>query len=150
MIKLQKQKYMHIPDEGQFGDCHRTAIAMVLGLDRDQVPHFLHDNCGNAEFRARVRDYLSTQGVAEVGVPIGGEGISPEHVMDCIACWSPDTPVILGGLSRTGINHSVVVFGGQMFDPSLTESGIVGPCNDGFYWCSMLVNLPSKARSAPP
>jgi hypothetical protein len=142
MVALQKQKYRHRPDDGEIGDCHRTAIAMMMGLSRDDVPHFLHDNCNSKIFRQRVDDYLSAHGRCEVGFPLGGKDVTPEHVLECIAVWAPKTPVILGGTSRTGCNHSVVVFEGSILDPSLDNSGIVGPCDDGFYWCTLLPPLP--------
>jgi len=34
-IVPQKQANRHLPEEGLYGDCHRTAIAVLLGLDRD-------------------------------------------------------------------------------------------------------------------
>jgi len=39
-MRPQKQKFAHKPDEGVFGDCFRTALAAILDLDRDDVPHF--------------------------------------------------------------------------------------------------------------
>ena len=36
-----KQKYKHDPDNGIFGDCYRTCLAYILGLDRDDVPHYV-------------------------------------------------------------------------------------------------------------
>lgn len=39
-IKRQKQAFLHKPEEGVYGDCYRTCIACLLGIDRDAVPHF--------------------------------------------------------------------------------------------------------------
>jgi len=39
-MKLQKQAFRHDPSNGMYGDCHRTAIASILGVERDTVPNF--------------------------------------------------------------------------------------------------------------
>lgn len=146
MITLQKQQFLHKPDEGQYGDCHRTAIAMVLGLNRDEVPHFLHDG-QDCEFRSREDAFFRSKNLATIHVPIGGTDVTPEFVLECLSVWAHSAPCILAGMSRTGTNHSVVVYRGQMFDPSINDSGIIGPCDDGFYWLTSIVTLPS---AAPP
>jgi hypothetical protein len=141
VVVLQKQKFRHHPEQGQIGDCHRTAIAMILGKNRDDVPHFVHDNCNTQEFRKRELEYLQSCGLAAVSMPVNGDGISPETMLECLSVWAPLAPCILGGTSRTGCNHSVVVEHGKMFDPSLNDSGIVGPCGDGYYWVTTIVKL---------
>ena len=37
------QEFRHDPDNGVIGDCWRTCIASVLGLERSRVPHFMKD-----------------------------------------------------------------------------------------------------------
>ena len=45
------------------------------------------------------------------------------------------TYYILGGQSKTGVNHTVVCHSDKIvLDPSLNDSGIIGPCDDGYYW----------------
>ena len=36
---FQKQANRHDPENGIFGDCYRTCLAGLLGVDRDSVPH---------------------------------------------------------------------------------------------------------------
>jgi hypothetical protein len=38
------------------------------------------------------------------------------------------------------VNHTVVCRGGRIeWDPSMDDAGIVGPCDDGFYWVTWLI-----------
>ena len=39
-MRPQQQKFKHDPANGSYGDCFRTALACILDLDRDEVPHF--------------------------------------------------------------------------------------------------------------
>ena len=54
---------------------------------------------------------------------------------------NPDVPFLLGGFSKTGVNHTVVCqFGKIVCDPSLTDAGIVkGMQPDGVYWATYIV-----------
>jgi hypothetical protein len=46
----------------------------------------------------------------------------------------------LMGTSRTGCNHVVICKGGEIVhDPSITQSGIIGPANDGLWWAEWVV-----------
>lgn len=136
----QKQANRHRPAEGIFGDCHRTALAVILGLDRDDVPHFLHDDCGAAEFRLRVHSWLDSRGLSQVHILYPGS-LSVEDVVQTVNFINPERPAILGGLSRTGVNHSVVIQNGEIAcDPSQTDAGITGPTEpDGYFWVTYIV-----------
>lgn len=142
-IVPQKQANRHRPEEGIFGDCHRTCIAMLLGLDRDEVPHFLHDDCGAEEFKRRVGEWLGERGLCELFMVWDG-GSDIGDILRTVEHLNPGVPFILGGKSRTGVNHSVVCQGGEMVgDPSLTDAGIIGPTEpDGFFWVTFIVGFP--------
>lgn len=58
-IKVSEQLVPHDPDNGIYGDCYRATLATLLGVDTEQVPHFLHDNCDALTFNTRVNDYLA-------------------------------------------------------------------------------------------
>lgn len=138
MQKL-KQQFRHKPDEGIFGDCHRTAIAVILGVDPLELPHE-HRKMDGDEFSAMYDQWLSDHGVQRISVPFPGEGLTVDQALAVPMNWNASLPCIFGGTSRTGVNHSVVVLGGKIFcDPSLTDAGIVGPCDDGHYWVDWLV-----------
>lgn len=36
-IKKQKQAFKHDPANGIYGDCYRTGIACILGIDREDM-----------------------------------------------------------------------------------------------------------------
>ena len=140
-ITLQKQANRHDPENGIWGDCHRTAYAMLLGLPRDEVPHVFDKDASPEEGNAAMAAFLRSRGLAEVALPFTGN--SPQDIINVSKLrFPPGFPLILGGTSRLGFEHSVVLCDGETYDPSQVDSGIVGPCKDGFYWLSFVVPLP--------
>jgi len=139
----RKQLYRHKPEEGQIGDCHRTAIACLLDMEPEAVPHFgLSDFDGSGRITkhtqtAEADAWLAEQGFAQVHVIYGGE---LENVLASLGAMNPKAFYLLGGRSRTGVNHTVIGCGGRIaWDPSQTDSGIVGPCSDGYFWITFIV-----------
>lgn len=141
MLTLQKQRYQHNPEANIWGDCHRTAYAMLLGIPRDDVPHVFDYGRSLSEGHAMMKDFLKRRGLAEVCLPVTGN-CEPDRLIEQWDGYAPGVPFILGGMSRNGTNHSVAIHEGQMYDPSPMDSGIVGPCDDGYYWVTFLVPLP--------
>lgn len=150
-MRIQKQAFRHRPEEGLIGDCHRTCLAMMLDLDRDEVPNFaamgfdISDPDGNSKiFKDEVKGWLADRGLAQVDFVFQCE--LPD-LLNYMAQINPGVYYILGGESKTGVNHSVVCLDDQILaDPSLDDSGIVGPCQpDGFYWITVLIPLHQKA-----
>lgn len=138
-MKPQKQAFKHDPANGVFGDCHRTAIAMILNLDRDEVPHFMdgvemEDHEKVTAMRKAIDDFLAARGLAEAHCALDGS-LTLEKVLKVSTFWFKG-PVILGGTSTTGVNHSVVVFKGEIHNPNNAE--LVGPCDDGYWWFTAL------------
>lgn len=136
----QKQAFRHRPDEGQIGDCWRTTLACLLDLQRDDVPHLLHD-CweDHDEARRRTHEWLATQGLTLVEIPYNGD---LQLVLDLQGSMNPGIHYLLGGTSRNGVNHSVIACDDAIvWDPAIDDSGIVGPMSDGCYWLSWLVPL---------
>lgn len=135
-----KQANKHDPDNGVWGDCHRTAIAAMLDMPRDDVPHFMDG--GAPDGVGKAKEWLLTQGI----VPINMVFNSPlEEVLQTMGFLNPRVCYILGGQSKTGCNHSVVGRGGAIVcDPSQSDAGIIGPCDDGYYWVTFF----GSARAA--
>ena len=51
-----------------------------------------------------------------------------------------DSYQFLSGKSRTGTSHMVIVSNGEIIhDPSLDDSGIIGPADNVYYWLGFLV-----------
>lgn len=126
-----KQLNRHDPANGIYGDCHRAAIAAVLEMAPADVPHFMDGTPGKGdapEAHELVRAWLLERGI----YPINS---SLEDVLNTLGVVNPHTYCLLGGQSRTGCNHTVVVKGDEIVcDPSQTDAGIIGPCDDGYYW----------------
>lgn len=133
----QKQRFRHRPEQGEYGDCHRTALACLLDLDRDSVPNFGEHYDDTRAFLDAVDAFLSEHDLAGVDVVFN----SPlEAVLTHQSTVNPRAYYLLDGTSRTGVNHTVVGCGGEIvWDPSLDDAGIVGPCDDGYFWLTYLV-----------
>lgn len=128
-----KQRFRHDPAGGVFGDCHRAAIASVLDLPLDEVPHFAADNPDGASFERRAKDWLRSRGLVPINVAYSGDDMP--LMFRSVKSMNPGVYYLLGGRSRTGVNHTVVCLDDAIVhDPSPTEAGVVGPCDDGFYW----------------
>ena len=133
-----KQLFRHRPDDGSIGDCWRTTFACLLDLLPEEVPHFT-EHCWNdtPKANAAARAWLATRGLGFVELAYQS-GL--DSVLASVAACSPNTYYLLGGNSRTGVGHSVIALNDQIvWDPSLDDTGITGPMDDGYYWVTWLV-----------
>lgn len=151
-MKAQKQLNRHRPEEGIYGDCHRTAIAIILDMDAKDVPHFMDGTPGKGdaeEAHDRIEAWLNARGICTIHVLFPGDMRLNDLLYTVEACNPRSRPVfILGGTSRTGVNHSVVCCDGEIAcDPSQNDSGIIGPCDDGFYWVTFFGALQATNRT---
>lgn len=128
-MKFHKQLFRHRPDDDVIGDCHRTALACLLDREPADVPHFaqMHwPDVDSAGFDRSVRRWLALQGYKLVSVAYTVECL--EQLMYIMRLSAPGVFYLLGGTSRNGTNHTVIGCGGAIVhDPSLDDSGIVGP-----------------------
>lgn len=156
-MKFQKQKFRHDPASGLYGDCHRTAIACILDLDASDVPHFMHPDVSATGDAAHIaaEAWLNERGLTQINMLFDGK-CSVDDILSTVKNVNPHargTCFILGGQSRNGCNHSVVCCDGEIVcDPSIDNSGIIGPCDDGWYWLTFFggleaVHLPARAKA---
>ncbi len=137
----QKQKYRHKPEEGEIGDCFRTCIACVLDLNRDEVPHVFYDNWKDGEVvtveaHKQLNDYLAEYDLVFAETPLQA---TREQLNTYLAHYYKDMYVVVGCNSKNG-GHSVVMCNGDyMWDPSIDNSGCVGPMEDGYYWIGLIL-----------
>jgi hypothetical protein len=141
-VRPQRQAITHDEGRGQFGDCHRTCIAMILNMDRDNVPHFM-DGCSNdwprdhpaweAAERAEI-EWLAQHGLAPISIPYSGE-LPLADLLAQLERTSRGAPVVLGCTSSNGFDHSVVVHEGRIHNPNL--STVAGPMRDGMWWLTI-------------
>jgi hypothetical protein len=148
-VKPSKQTLRHQPELGIYGDCHRTAIACLLDLEPQDVPHFLHDDPGAEVFNRRVQEWLEARGWCEASISFVGEA-GLQSVLDYLKATAPGVYFLLGGQSRTGCNHTVIGCNGEIvWDPSITDAGIIGPCTtDGMFWITFLLPLSMRKVAA--
>ena len=126
------------------GDCLRTCIACILDCEQpSNVPHIrdLH------EFHSNIRHELNawlaklgyrmfeTQMMFETGSSTPQDVILHIRRMNRTVPKIPMPDYMLCGRSDRGIDHVVVVHddGHEIWDPHPSDSGLRGPCSDGFY-----------------
>lgn len=137
-----------------YGDCHRTCIAMILDLDRDEVPHFMSDcppglppdDPRSQAAEQAERDWLLARGLVPVYVPYTGD-LALTTLLDQLKIVARGTAVILGCTSGRGGNHSVVVYDGLVYNPN--EGIIVGPMQDGMWWVTIYAHATKPLPPAP-
>lgn len=139
-MQYHKQLFLHDPDNGVFGDCHRTALACLLDKQPKEVPHFLEGNPDGVEFIRREREYLETQGLSLFQVAYAD---TIENVLATVGQQNPGLRYILGGKSPRGTNHSVVCCGSEIIhDPHPDSGGLVAGIDpDGYCWVDVLIPL---------
>lgn len=145
MIK-NKQLFKHDPDNNIFGDCHRTAIACLLNKQPEEVPHITAKEWADSYlFNKHFDEYLETQGLFRIDSVYD---CSLEDVLDHMEILNPSAYFLLGGSSANRVNHTVICRGGEIvWDPSIDNSGIVGPCDDGYFWITHLAPLMMKEKA---
>jgi len=147
-LSRQKQAYRHDPKSGIQGDCYRTAIACVLGVERDSVPHS-HEEMTGPENEAFIDAWLRPRGFRRIYLPVLGDEF--KEVANAMYPRGGGLPVIITGQGPRNVNHVVVVYGVDDFwCPTLgavdAEVALIGPAlPDGYFWAEWIVRDPSHA-----
>lgn len=137
MIDRHQQLFRHDPENGVYGDCFRTVIACLLNRHPSEVPHFCNGP-DDGKTDDRVRDYLAPLGLKLVRICF--HGLSMDEIMAIGDSYSLGMHWLLTGTSRNGTNHVVICHGAKIIhDPSIDQSGIIGPASDGHWWIELLV-----------
>lgn len=133
-----KQLFRHNPAAGTWGDCYRTAVACLLDLAPAEVPHVYDQGASGEEGMAAMKAFLAARGLVPVTIIYDGAA-DLQQVLTAREHYDPGVSFLLTGQSRNGTDHVVVARGGKIiWDPSLDDSGIVGPCADGHWWVEYL------------
>jgi hypothetical protein len=147
-MKPVQQLFRHDPANGSIGDCHRCAIASILEVAAEEVPHFGATTWGDgAAFTMAFDEWLIGRGFKMVTVAYYDD----LPLDECLRLWSTganDVYYILGVQSRRGGNHSVVGLNGKVVhDPHPDGQGDVPYRSiDGVWQISVLVPLRFTAR----
>jgi hypothetical protein len=147
-LSRQKQAFFHDPASGIQGDCYRTAIACVLGVDRDSVPHS-HDEMTGPENEVFTDAWLRPQGLRRIYIPVLGDDF--KEVANAMYQRGGGLSVIITGRGPRDVNHVIVVHGVDDFwCPTLgqvdEQVALIGPAlPDGYFWAEWVVRDPSAA-----
>jgi hypothetical protein len=100
---------------GHDGNCQSACLAMMLGLEIDQVPNFTRMGLNGNELRDAMNDWLRPFGLWFITF-VKWQGLP----------WPPKHGYfIAGGVSPRGVRHAVIIKDGKLwFDPHPDESGI--------------------------
>ena len=145
-LRRNTQHYRHEPHNEIIGDCYRTAISCLLGLQTHEVPHFEQmryfgqtDNINRT-----VRQWLAGRGYNIVNFFV------PEfqgEFGDFNREWNPGTYFLLSGRSpRIDADHVVIAAQDRIvWDPAPRHfkgwGTLAGPCSNGFYQLEYIVPL---------
>ena len=132
------QTIRHDPENGKYGDCFRAAIASLLELSIEEVPHFYDGNKygeNDEKIYKFVQDWLGERGHYHVTILFEGD---PRQAMKE---WNPEMYYILSGQSSAG-NHCVVAYEDEIVhDPANRESPyLIGPMDHGYWQVELLAS----------
>lgn len=137
-MKPQKQAFRHDPENGVYGDCYRTAIACMLDMERDEVPHFYEGDPPVDVFNKRAADFLATRGLTTFLVAFDDF----ESMLNTMQVCNPNINYIVSGTSPRGTCHAVIGHGDKIIhDPHPDGGDLVAPCSDGLYWIEIFTPL---------
>lgn len=130
------QLYRHEPDKGVWGDCFRASIASLLEIKPTEVPH-IYEGGDKGLGMPAMKVWLKERGLGIVEIPFATE---PADVMTAMRVLNPDTFYHLTGKSRNDVAHVVVCCNDEIVhDPTIDQSGIVAPTDDGFVHVEFLI-----------
>lgn len=132
------QRFRHDPDAGVYGDCARTALACLLDLEPEEVPH-KHERLPSGGQVAMFREWLEGRGLT---LAFFAFSCSVEEVLGLMAVCNPGVPFIMSGRSPRGFNHCVIAAGNTfVHDPSPDGGFLVGPCEDDHVYVELVTVL---------
>jgi hypothetical protein len=144
-MQKHKNTVKHDPANGSWGNCHQACVATILGLPMEAVPHFYDggDALPEGVAEARVTDFLAGIGLVRGNIIYDAATSDLDQVLHSTGVMMPGVAMILGGMSRSGCGHSVVIMDGEIYnDP--TDGGIIGPMPDGYYWLTVFSPKPGS------
>lgn len=148
---MHKMLLSHDAEKGIWGDCHRTAIAAMLGLHPSVVPHFYREGPTRPALETiqEINNWLrQNYGLRQIDIAYPGE-TSVTDVLGAVSASNPGAVFMLGGTSSAGVGHTVLCWNGEIgFNPSNSPaSRIVGPMEDGYWWVSFLCDCRAEAAA---
>lgn len=131
-----RQLFRHQPDKDIAGDCWRTAIACLLDLSPEDVPHahtFTQEDWNGHP----IKDWLRERGLVIVNAQYLGETPLTDILRQSAEVY-PGLNFMVSGRSPNA-NHVVIVRDGEIvWDPHPDEPGLVGPDDAGLWTLSFI------------
>ena len=151
-----RQLCFHDPDNGQVGDCLRTAIGCLLDLPPEAVPHFsaaLWEDQDDEAVISAFRKWLTERHgltLFQVAIihPGGPEEFGLKEMLEWCKTVNPGMYMILSGQSLPGLNHALIVLDGEIVhdpNPLGRDPALIGPMHPGDEW---LLNVLVKSAEA--
>jgi len=160
------QIYRHEPDRMQFGDCHRTALASLLNLDRPQdAPHFIGmyeriaaikaagpghpdwekiDPDSTYDWEVEQEKWLNSIGYTLATVQFNGD-VPIADLFAYMDRFNPSLYYLLSGMSPRGTNHTLVACGGAFaHDPHPDGGNLIAPMDNGMWELGILSPIAMK------
>lgn len=140
-VTFVDQEFMHDAADGTVGDCFRACIATILGLPREDVPHFvklgtaddgtdIRDDDGQPRWANLTQAWLAERGLTFYYWDIGEAAPAANRIEQ-----SAYPHIILSGPSPRGpFPHAIVgdnETGEPVHDPHPSRDGILG-CDSVF------------------
>lgn len=133
------QRIFHNPPLS-YGDCHRAAVASLLDIAYELVPHFMDgvDDDDFTTFATRESEFLRKVGCDRLTFPVAAADL--DQLFAAVLHWNPGRYFLLGCKSKNGHHHTVIGGpNGVEHDPNPLKPGIAGPMEDGFFWVTYIV-----------
>lgn len=141
-MKIQQQLFNHDPDNGVYGDCYRTCVAVILDRDAADVPHVGEQACHADEdgrgMTRRMREWLAQFGLGIAQFVVDARTAPAIEDVLKLSADNPGVPVMILGEAKEcpGIGHIVVALDGEIVcDPS--GGGLAGPI-EGHWWIELV------------
>ena len=143
-MQYHKQLFRHDPAHEIWGDCYRTAIACLLDMEPEAVPHFaellakMRGDVTDEDVTADVRTWLAERGLALFRVAFDG-GMTFEDMLEWTREWNPELRLLVSGEGQRGFAHVVVVKDGKVewdtaIDIDAEQPNLVAPYPEYGYW----------------
>ena len=115
-MKRYQQLIRHDPDNGQWGDCWRTAIACILEIPPENVPHFSDKDNNFVQAMTHTQQWLKESGLGMIMFYIDINSDEPDPVRrlfeiyqnGCTIGMQDGPAFVVWGISERGIGHVVV------------------------------------------
>lgn len=132
------QRFRHDPDAGVFGDCFRTAIACLLEIDPEEVPHHHRVLAGGEQSRL-LRSWLMMRGLTLIELAWPTETLFDLLVNLEHAIGDTGMKFMVSGQSPRGTDHVVICdTKGFVHDPHPDGGFLTGPMDDGNWFVSWI------------